>query len=100
MEYPLPAASRQYVAQHLHDDPAQLALQARRHPDLPVPELVRQIQARQKARLKIPTWAANPDLVFPPALSVEQASSDRTAAFKAALVQGHRLADLTGGFRR
>ncbi|OWP64888.1 hypothetical protein CDA63_00580 [Hymenobacter amundsenii] len=98
MEYPLPAASRQYVAQHLHDDPAQLALQARRHPSLPVPELVRQIQARQKARLKIPTWAANPDLVFPPALSVEQASSDRTAAFKASLVKGHRLADLTGGF--
>ncbi|NVO33496.1 THUMP-like domain-containing protein [Hymenobacter lapidiphilus] len=99
MEYPLPAAARQYVAEHLHDDPAQLALQARRHPNLPVPELVRQIQARQKARVKLPIWAANPDLVFPPALSVEQASSDRTATFKADLVRGaERLADLTGGF--
>ena len=98
MEYPLPTASRQYVAEHLHDDPAQLALQARRYPGLPVPDLVRQIQARQKARTKIPTWATNPDLVFPPTLSVEQASSDRTAAFKASLVQGQRLADLTGGF--
>jgi 16S rRNA G966 N2-methylase RsmD len=98
MEFPLPAASRQYVAKHLHDDPAQLALQARKHPSLPVPELVRQIQARQKARLKVPAWADNPDLVFPPTLSVEQASSARTAAFKAALVSGQRLADLTGGF--
>jgi 16S rRNA G966 N2-methylase RsmD len=98
MEFPLPAASRQYVAKHLHDDPAQLALQARKHPGLPVPELVRQIQARQKARLKVPAWADNPDLVFPPTLSVEQASSARTAAFKAALVSGQRLADLTGGF--
>ena len=99
MEYPLPAAARQYVAEHLHDDPAQLALQARRHPDLPVPDLVRQIQARQKARVKLPAWAANTDLVFPPALSVEQASSDRTATFKAELVRGaQRLADLTGGF--
>ncbi|AHJ99232.1 THUMP-like domain-containing protein [Hymenobacter swuensis] len=98
MEYPLPTAARQYVAEHLHDDPATLALQARRHPHLPVPELIRQIQARQKARAKIPAWAENPDLVFPPALSVEQASSARTAAFKASLVQGQRLADLTGGF--
>ncbi|RPD49878.1 hypothetical protein DNI29_03515 [Hymenobacter sediminis] len=98
MEYPLPAAARQYVADHLHDDPAQLALQARRYPGLPVPDLVRQIQARQKARTKLPAWADNPDLVFPPTLSVEQASSARTAAFKASLVQGQRLADLTGGF--
>ena len=98
MEYPLPEAARRYVAAHLHDDPAHLALQARRHPGLPVPELVRQIQARQKARTKLPDWADNPELIFPPALSVEQASSARTAAYKADLVSGTRLADLTGGF--
>ena len=99
MEFPLPEAARRYVAAHLHDDPAHLALQARRHPHLPVPELVRQIQARQKARTKLPTWADNQDLIFPPALSVEQASSERTATYKAALVAGAaRLADLTGGF--
>ena len=98
MDYPLPEAAKRYVAAHLHDDPAHLALQARRHPGLPVPELVRQIQARQKARAKLPTWADNADLIFPPALSVEQASSARTAAFKADLVEGQRLADLTGGF--
>jgi hypothetical protein len=99
MEFPLPEAARRYVAAHLHDDPAHLALQARRHPHLPVPELVRQIQARQKARVKLPTWADNQELIFPPALSVEQASSERTAAYKAALVAGAtRVADLTGGF--
>ncbi|MGI4870082.1 MAG: THUMP-like domain-containing protein [Janthinobacterium lividum] len=99
MEFPLPEAARRYVAAHLHDDPAHLALQARRHPHLPVPELVRQIQARQKASTKLPTWAANQELVFPPALSVEQASSERTATYKAGLVAGAtRLADLTGGF--
>jgi hypothetical protein len=99
MEFPLPEAARRYVAAHLHDDPAHLALQARRHPHLPVPELVRQIQARQKARVKLPTWAENQELIFPPALSVEQASSEQTATYKAALVAGaSRLADLTGGF--
>ena len=59
---------------------------------------MRQIQARQKARAKLPAWADNPDLIFPPALSVEQASSERTATYKAGLVDGQRLADLTGGF--
>ncbi|WP_400193441.1 hypothetical protein [Hymenobacter sp. B81] len=98
MDVSLSAAARQYVAEHLHDDPATLALQARRYPNLPVPELVRQIQARQKAKAKLPAWADNAELVFPPALSVEQASSARTAAFKAALIGGTRLADLTGGF--
>ncbi|GAA4377365.1 class I SAM-dependent methyltransferase [Hymenobacter koreensis] len=98
MDVPLSAEARQYVAEHLHDDPATLALQARRYPHLPVPELVRQIQARQKAKAKVPTWADNAELVFPPTLSVEQASSARTAAFKAGLVSGQRLADLTGGF--
>ena len=56
-----------------------------------------QIQARQKARYKLPVWYAHPDLTFPPPLSVEQASSERAAAYKAALVSGNRLADLTGG---
>ena len=98
LEFPLPEAARRYLAAHLLDDPAQLALQARRHPGLPVLALVRQIQARQKARVKLPEWAENPELRFPPALSVEQASSARTAAFKASLVSGAALADLTGGF--
>ena len=88
MDFPLPEAARRYVATHLHDDPAHLALQARRHPHLPVPDLVRQIQARQKARAKLPAWAENAELVFPPTLSVEQASSEHTATFKASLVAG------------
>lgn len=64
---------------------------------LPLREVAEQIQARQKARHKLPTWYANPALIFPPPLSVEQASSERTAAYKASLVSGHLMADLTGG---
>ncbi|RYF50469.1 MAG: SAM-dependent methyltransferase, partial [Cytophagaceae bacterium] len=60
-------------------------------------ELAEQIQSRQKARTKLPNWYTNPDLIFPPPLSVEQASSERTAAYKASLVAGNTLADLTGG---
>ncbi len=89
---------KQFMQEHVRHDAAQLMLQANRYPHLPMLELVQQIQARQKAMVKLPTWAANPDAVFPVTLSVEQSSSETTAAYKASLVQGALLVDLTGGF--
>lgn len=89
---------KDFIQQHLRRSPAELMLQAGRYPHLPVLELVKQIQARQKAADKLPTWATHPDVVFPTALSVEQTSSEATAAFKASLVKGKLLVDLTGGF--
>lgn len=73
-------------------------LQAKRYPHLPLPELVQQIQARQKAAQKLPTWAQHQEAVFPAAVSVEQSSSEAAAAYKASLVSGQLLIDLTGGF--
>lgn len=88
-----------WLREHATADPAKLLLAAHRWPALPVRELVAQLAARQKARAKLPTWAADYGLLFPPNLSVEQASSEATARFKASLVQGAAsLADLTGGF--
>lgn len=89
---------KQFMQEHQRHEAAQLMLQAHRYPHLPMLELVQQLQARQKAAAKLPTWAANPDVVFPATLSVEQSSSEVTAAFKASLVQGALLVDLTGGF--
>ena len=89
--------ARQFVATHLADDPRQLMLQRDRYPSLPIQALVGQIQARQKAKTKIPTWFSNPDLLLPPGLPMEQCSSEQTAKYKASLVQGTSLVDLTGG---
>ncbi|MEJ8757936.1 hypothetical protein WG947_13055 [Pontibacter sp. H259] len=89
---------KQFIVEHLQQQPATLMLQASRYPGLPVAELVQQVQARQKAMSKLPAWAQNPDLVFPANVSVEQSSSEATAAFKASLVAGKLLVDLTGGF--
>src|SRR5687768_11615180 len=91
-------AELQYITDNAFGDPARLMLQAGRHPDLPVPLLVQQIQARQKARFKLPTWYEHPQIRYPANLSVEQASSEKTAAYKAGLVEGDTLVDLTGGF--
>ncbi|MBK0401366.1 hypothetical protein I5M27_00110 [Adhaeribacter sp. BT258] len=95
---PFSAEARAFLEQNKAADPAGLMLQAKRFPGLPVAELVQQIQARQKAKTKLPGWAENFDLIFPANLSVEQASSELTAQFKARLVSGEILVDLTGGF--
>ena len=91
-------AERDFILAHLKEDAAKLMLQASRYPGLPMLEMVQQIQARQKAASKLPTWSAHPEVVFPVMVSVEQSSSEVTAAFKASLVTGKLLVDLTGGF--
>ncbi|UTA69843.1 class I SAM-dependent methyltransferase [Emticicia sp. 21SJ11W-3] len=56
--------------------------------------------ARQKAKFKLPGWYANPDIIYPASLSVEQSSSEATAEYKARLFfnAGYpNLIDLTGG---
>lgn len=59
--------------------------------------LIQQIQSRQKAELKLPSWYGNFNLLFPPPISVEQSSSELTADYKASLLKGDTLIDMTGG---
>lgn len=92
---------RRFIRDHLTDDIRALLLAAKSAElaahGLDLKKLAAQIAARQKARDKLPTWYANDAVVFPPALSVEQASSEQTARYKALLVSGSLLLDLTGG---
>lgn len=92
----LTATEKQFIRDHVTDDVRGMLLRAY-PPHLPIRKLVAQISARQKARAKLASWYANDDLIFPPALSVEQASSEQTAQYKASLTDGHVLVDLTGG---
>lgn len=96
-----------FIAQYAQANTAELALKAHLFPQIDIKKAIVQIQGRQKAKHKLPTWVANPSLIFPAALSVEQSSSEITAKFKAAWLaeqlkkQGHfctQLADFTGGF--
>lgn len=92
----LSPAEKQFIRDHLTDDVSQVVLRA--HPaGIDVRKVAGQLLSRQKARDKLPAWYANEAVLFPPALSVEQASSERTAHYKASLVSGQRLLDLTGG---
>ncbi|QDH78095.1 class I SAM-dependent methyltransferase [Echinicola soli] len=88
----------QFVQDHLTEDPAQLLLRHRQSDKFDLKEAVAQIAARQKGLRKLPEWAANEAVIFPPAVSMEQCSSEQTATFKQRLAKGAFLLDLTGGF--
>ena len=88
--------TRQFIEAHLHDDVRELALKYR-NAEVDMALALRQIEARQLLRKKVPSWSDNPDLLFPAHLSVEQCSSEATAQYKASLLQGDSFADLTGG---
>lgn len=105
----------EFIVAHRTDNPRQLALQASRFPDVDMPYALSQIQGWQAARRKLPSFAANQDIVYPPHLSMEQCSSEATALYKAEAVRrlldsfkgeedasdkgfGDSMTDLTGGF--
>ena len=85
------------IRQHLNDDIYTLSARSRWHEPYDKRWLLQQIQSRQKAKSKLPSWYGNFDLLFPPPLSVEQCSSELTANYKAALAHGGSLIDMTGG---
>ncbi|WP_461117208.1 THUMP-like domain-containing protein [Spirosoma jeollabukense] len=92
----LSSSEQAFISAHLTTDVRALVLRGQPG-ELDIKKVAAQIVARQKAREKLPTWYANDRLIFPPALSVEQASSERTAQYKASLISGRLLLDLTGG---
>ena len=80
----------------------QLALQARKFPDIDMPFVIQQIDGWQRARTKLPSWAAHDEIIYPPHLAIEQCSSEVTARYKTKLCQRliqnfTSMADLTGG---
>lgn len=58
--------------------------------------IAEQIHCYQKAKHKLPELANNP-LILYDKISIQQASSELTAKFKASLFTGNRFIDLTGG---
>lgn len=78
-----------------------LALQRNRYKHLTDDEwrwLLQQVDGRERTTEKLPTFAATDDWWYPVRLSCEQCSSEATARYKATLVSGGRMADLTGGY--
>lgn len=61
-------------------------------------ELAQQIASRQKCQFKLPLWFNTPGIYYPKKTNIEQCSSEITAAYKAEIVGGKSLLDLSGGY--
>jgi len=77
---------------------AKLALQKNPFPEMEWITILNQIEAKTKAKDKLPTWFNTTNIIYPTKISVEQTSSERTAKYKSRLIEGNSLIDLTGGF--
>lgn len=87
-----------FITQNIGKNASTLALQKNPFPTIDFKLILNQIEAKSKAKDKLPTWFATPNIIFPTKISVEQTSSETTALYKASLVSGTSLLDASGGF--
>lgn len=90
-------ATQEFIRTHVNEDVRALALQAAKYPDVDMSAAVQQIAGYQIASRKIPSWASVEQIRYPRHLSMEQCSSEQTARYKASLIKGDTLVDLTAG---
>ena len=88
---------QQYINANLTTDLHSLLLKKSPFLDVSMQEIVQQIKGKNVAQKKFP-FLLKDDIVFPPHLNLEQASSQATAEFKAQSLMGKKFIDLTCGF--
>ena len=74
-----------------------VALQKSPFPGIESRELAQQLTGKKKAAEKLPSWHTTEGVYYPPSRSLEQSSSEKTARYKAGLLSGETLLDLTAG---
>jgi len=87
-----------FINSRLFSDIRELALKKNPFPELDYKILLDQIVSKGKAKNKLPTWFSTEGIIYPEKISIEQTSSEKTAQYKATLVCGGSLLDLSGGF--
>ena len=89
---------QQFITDNLKSDITKLILKGSPFKSISIQELANQIIAKQKSEKKLPTWFSKKNIYYPPKISIEQTSSEITAKYKANLVSGDSIIDITGGF--
>ena len=87
-----------FIQKNLKTDLQKLILKGSPFLDVSIQELAIQIDGKNKAEKKLPTWFNTKNIIFPPKLNLEQASSEITAKYKVSFIGTGNLIDLTGGY--
>jgi predicted RNA methylase len=89
---------QKFITKSVNEDLKKMALQRNPFPDVDWSSILNQISCKAKAKVKLPTFYNAENILYPSKTSLEQTSSEKTASYKAGLIQGESLIDLTGGF--
>lgn len=87
-----------FIKKNINTDISSLLLKKPNFSNTTQQEIVEQIEAKKRCKKKLPTWFNTEGIYYPNKLNIEQTSSEPTAQYKANLVSGKSLIDLTGGF--
>lgn len=87
-----------YLESHYKEETSKIAFQGSPFSEVSIRELLVQLAGKKKAEKKLPTWFSHRQIIYPPNINLEQTSSEITAEYKASLVSGSKLIDITGGF--
>ncbi len=90
--------NQKFITENLNSDIASLLLKSTSNHSVDKKVLIEQIEAKKRCKKKLPTWFYTNDIYYPNKLNIEQTSSEITAQFKANLITGDSIMDLTGGF--
>lgn len=89
---------KDFIEANLNENISKLALQKKPFKNLDYKLIINQLEAKSKAKDKLPTWFSTKNIIYPSKISVEQTSSEKTALYKSKLISGEKIIDLTGGF--
>jgi THUMP domain-containing protein/uncharacterized protein len=87
-----------FILQNLNEDTSKLILKGSPFQNISIQDIVKQIISKKKCKKKLPSWFNTEDIYYPNKINIEQTSSETTAEFKANLIDGNSLFDITGGF--
>lgn len=87
-----------FINSNLKTDLTKLILKGSPFKDVTIQEIAEQIVAKSKCEHKLPSWFSTKNIYYPNKLNIEQTSSEITAKYKANLLNGNSLIDVSGGF--
>ncbi|MFL0352484.1 THUMP-like domain-containing protein [Xanthomarina sp. GH4-25] len=87
-----------FINKNINTDLAVLLFKKHTKLQVDIKVLIEQIEAKKRCKKKLPTWFQTSNIYYPNKLNIEQTSSEITAKYKASLISGNSIIDITGGF--
>ena len=87
-----------FINTNIKTDIPGLVLKGSPFQEIKIQDLANQIISKSKCKNKLPRWFLTEGIYYPRPINIEQTSSEITAQYKANLVAGKTMLDLTGGF--